>query len=104
MEEFKIVERKSLTYALEFSIVLKTKCIKIVLNKIHDGYFWLEGGPVKTLKRIFHWVTSYPTLDQPKTLRSDSKEVIEKKIGAKWNKHGMTIDTIIYPLLDFTTS
>ena len=54
------------------------------------------------MKKIVHRVTGYPTLDQPKTLRSDSKEVIKKNIGAKWNKHGMTIETIIDPLLDFS--
>ena len=52
-------------------------------------------------KRILHRVTGFPTLDQPKTLRSDKKEAIEKNTGAKWNKRGMTIDTITYPLLDF---
>ena len=35
------------------------------------------------------------------TLRSDSKEAIKKNIGAKWNKRGMTIDTINYPLVKF---
>ena len=29
------------------------------------------------------------------------KETIEKNIGEKWNKQGMTIDTIIDPLIDF---
>ena len=45
-------------------------------------------------------VIGYPTLDQPKTLRSDSKEVIEKNIGAIWNERGMTIDTIIDSLIE----
>ena len=62
---------------------------------------WLEGGPIKTTKRIIHRVTGYPTLDRPKTLISDSKEVIEKNTGAVWNKRGMTIDTIIDPFLNF---
>ena len=101
-EEFKIVERKGLTHALEFPTVFKTKWIKIVPSIIHDGCLWLEGGPIKIMKKIVHRVTGYPTLDWPKTLRIDSKEVIEKNIRAKWNMHGMTIDTIIDLLLDFS--
>ena len=62
---------------------------------------WLEGGPIKITKRIIHRVIRYPTLDQPKTLRSDSKEVIEKNIGAQWNKRGMTIETIRDLVIDF---
>ena len=50
---------------------------------------------------MFIGLTGIATLDQPKTLRSDKKEVIEKNIGAKWNNRGMTIDTITEPLLDF---
>ena len=65
-EEFKIIKRKGLTYALEFPIVFRTKWIKIVLSRIHDGCLWLEGKPIKILKRIFHRVIGYPTLDQPK--------------------------------------
>lgn len=49
-----------------------------------------------------HSVIGYPTLDWPKTLRSDSKEEIKKNTGAKWNKRGMTIDTIQEPLVDFS--
>jgi hypothetical protein len=71
------------------------------LSRIHDGSLWLEGGLIKISKRIIHRITSYPTLYWPKTLRSDSKEVIEKNTRAKWNKRGMTIDTITGPLLDF---
>ena len=99
-EEFKIVERKGLTCALEFRTIFKTEWIKIVLRRIHDGCMWLEGGPIKITKKIV--VSGYPTLDRPKTLRSDSKEVIEKNIGAKWNTHGMTIDTITDPLIEFS--
>ena len=98
-EEFKIVERKDLTCALEFPTVFKIEWIKLVLRIMHDGCLWLEGGLIKITKKIVHRVTSYPTLDRPKTLRSDSKEVIEKNTGAKWNKHGMTIKTITNPLL-----
>ena len=71
------------------------------MSRIHDGCVWLEAGPVKITKRIVHRVTGFPTLDQHKTLRSDSKEAIEMNTGAKWNKRGMTIDTITDPLLDF---
>ena len=93
-EEYKIFETHGLTCALEFPTVFKTEWIIIVLIRIHDGSLWLEDGPIKISKRIVHKVTWYPTLDRPKTLISDSKEVIEKNIGAKWSKRGMTIDTI----------
>ena len=43
----------------------------------------------------------FPTLDRPKTLRSDNKEAIERNTGAKWNKRGRPIDTVTEPLLDF---
>ena len=67
-EEFQIVERKGLTRALVFPIVFKTKWIIIILRRIHNGYLWLEGGPIKITKRIMHRVTSFPTLDWYKTL------------------------------------
>ena len=51
---------------------------------------------------IIHRVTFYPTLDEHKILRSDSKEVIKKNTGAMWNKRGMTIDTISDPLIEFS--
>ena len=35
------------------------------------------------------------------TLRSDSKEAIEKNTGEKWNKRCMNIDTIKDPLVEF---
>ena len=101
-EEFKIFGRKGLTHALEFPIVFKTKWIKIVLSRTHDGCLWLEGGPIKIKNKIVHMVIGYLTLDCPKTLRSYSKEAIDKNTGAKWNKRGMTIDTIIDPLLEFS--
>ena len=82
--------------------VFKIDWIKIVLSRIHDGSLWLENGPIKISKGIIHRVTSYPTLDQPKTLRRNSKEVMEKNTRAKWNKCGMTIDNIIDPLLEFS--
>ena len=100
-DEFSIVEKKGLTRALIFSIVFKTEWIRIVLNRIHDGEFWLEKGPVKITKKMIHRVTWFPTLDRPKTLRSDKRETIENNTGAKWNNRGMTIDTITKPLLDF---
>ena len=72
-----------------------------MLSRIQDGSLWLEDGLVKISKRIVHKVTGYPTLDRPKTLKSDSKEVIKKNTRAKWNKRGMNIDTIQDPLVDF---
>ena len=100
--ENKIIGRKGLTQALDFPNVFKIEWIRIVPSQIHDCSLWLEGGPIKITKKIVHRVIDYPTLDQPKTLRSDSKEVIEKNIGAKWNKRGMTIDTITNLLLEFS--
>ena len=50
---------------------------------------------------LFRSVTGIPTLDQPKTLQSDKREIIEKNTGTKWNNRGMTIDTVTDPLLDF---
>ena len=61
----------------------------------------MEDGPTKIKKRIIHRVTRYPTLDRPKTMRSDAKEAIDKNIGALWNKRGMTIDIITDPLIVF---
>lgn len=34
-------------------------------------------------------------------MRSEAKEIIERNTGAVWNKQGMTIDTITYPLIAF---
>ena len=34
-------------------------------------------------------------------MRSESKEVIKKNTGAVWNRQGMTIDTILDPLITF---
>lgn len=50
---------------------------------------------------MIHRVIGFPTLDRPKTLRSDKRKTIEKNTGEKWNNRGMTIDTIIDSLLDF---
>ena len=100
-EEYNIVEMKGLIRALDLSTAFKTEWIKIILSQIHDGFIWLEGGLVKITKRVIHRVTGFPTLDQARALRSDAKEVIEKNIGARWNKRGMTIDTIMDPLENF---
>ena len=78
-DEFLVVKKKGLTNALVFPIVFETKWIRIVLSQIHDGSFWLETGPVKITKKIVYRVTRFQTLDQPKTLRSDKMEAIEKK-------------------------
>ena len=85
-DELKLVERKCLTHALDFSKVFKTKWIKIVFIRIHDNSIWLDNGLVKITKKIVHRVIGYPTLDQPKTMRSESKEVIEENTWAVWNK------------------
>ena len=78
-----MVKKKTLTKALAFPIVFKTEWIRIVLSRIHDGVFWLETGPVKFTKKIVNRVTGFQTLDQPKTLRSDKREAIEKNTGSK---------------------
>lgn len=100
-DEFRIVVRKGLTRALGFPTAFKTQWIRLVLRRIHYGSLWLEDVPIKIMKRIIHRVTGYPTLDWHKTLRSDSKEVIEKNTCAKWNKRGTTMDTIQDPLVEF---
>ena len=41
-EEFKIVEKKGLTRALDFPIAFKMEWIKKILSQIHNGYIWLE--------------------------------------------------------------
>ena len=46
-DEYKIVETKGLTRALEFPIIFKIECITLVLSRIHDGILWLEDGPIK---------------------------------------------------------
>ena len=66
-----------------FPYVFKTKWICIVLSQIHDGSLWMEGGPIKITNIIIHRVVGYPTLDQLKTPRSDSNEVIEKNTREK---------------------
>ena len=82
-DEYQIIERKGLTCALDFPTVFKTEWIKIVLRGIHEGCIWLEKGPIKIMKRIVHRVTGFPTLEQPRAIRSDAKEVIKKNIGAQ---------------------
>ena len=62
-EEYKIVEKKVLTHALDFPTTFKTEWIKIFLRRIHDGYIWFEGGLVKITNRVIHKVTRFPTLD-----------------------------------------
>ena len=62
----------------------------------------MDRGPVKITKRIVHRVTGFPTLEWPRAIRSDAKDILKKNTGAQWNKRGMTIDTIMNPLTDFT--
>lgn len=73
LKEYKVVKRKVLTRALDFPNIFKIEWIKIVLSRIHDNYVWLEDGPIKITKRIIHRLTRYPTLDKPKTMRSEQK-------------------------------
>ena len=72
-DEYKIVETKGLTHALEFSTVFKIEWIRLVLSRIHNGSLWLKDGIIKISKRTVHRVIGYPTLDWPKTLGSVSK-------------------------------
>ena len=51
-----------MTHALKFPTVFKIEWIKNVLSIIHDGFLWLEGGPIKITKKIKHRVIGYPTL------------------------------------------
>ena len=71
-EEYNIVEKKGLMWALDFPTTFKNKWIKIILSKIHDGYVWLEGGPVKITKRVIHRAIGFPTLDWPQALSVDT--------------------------------
>ena len=100
-EEYQIVKKKGLTRALDIPKVFKGEWIKIVLSHIHDGCIWLESGPIKLTKLIIHRVTGYPTTDRSHAIRSDSKEIIERNTRAIRNKHGITIDTITNPLVEF---
>ena len=68
-DEYKIVETKGLTRALEFLTIFKIEWIRLVLSRIHDGNLWLEDGPMKISKRIVHRVTPNPRLaNDPKKL------------------------------------
>ena len=67
-EEFKIVERKELSHALELKKNFKIEWIKIVLRRIHDMKFWLQNGPMEIMKKMIHKVIGYPNLDKKKTM------------------------------------
>ena len=75
-KELRIVEKKGSSHALDFPNIFKIEWIKIVLRIIHDGSIWLENGPFKIKKKIVHSVIGYTTLDRPKTMRRESKEII----------------------------
>lgn len=62
----------------------------------------MENGPTKIKKRIIHRIIGYPTLDRPKSMRCDANEAIEKNTRVVWNKKGMSIDTIIDPIIAFS--
>ena len=100
-EEYQTIKKKGLTHALDTPTVFKVEWIKIVLSRIDDGCIWLESGLVKLTKLMIHRVTRYPTTNQSCAIRSYSKEIIEKNTGAIGDKHGMTIDTITNPLVEF---
>ena len=68
-------------HALYVPNIFKREWIKIVLSRIHDNSICLGNGLVKITKKIIHRVIGYPTLDQPKTMRSEAKEVIKKNKG-----------------------
>lgn len=70
-EEYKIVELKGINHALDLPHFFKNDWIRIVLSCIHNNFIWLENGPIQISKRIIHQVSGYPTLDRPKTMRSD---------------------------------
>lgn len=61
----------------------------------------MDFGPIKIDKHVIHLVTGYPTLDHEKSIRCDSREMIEKETSAAWNKRGMSLDNIEDPLVEF---
>ena len=52
-------------------------------------------------KSIINQVIGYSTLDRPKSMKSDVKEVIEKIISVVWNNRRMSTDSILDPLIGF---
>lgn len=100
-DEFKIVERKGLTRALEFPRNFKIEWIKVILSIIHDMKYWLQNGPMEITKKIFHRFIGYPTLDKKKTMWCLSQEEIEANTGVEWNGWGLSITNIFYPLIEF---
>lgn len=100
-EEFKIIERKGLTHALEFQRNFKIEWIKIIFRRIHNMKFWLHNGPVEITEKMIHKVIGYPTLDK-KTKKSLSHEEIEANTRAEWNGGGLSITNIPNPLIEFS--
>lgn len=96
-----ILERKGLTCALDFLQVFKIEWITIILSRIHDNQIWLKNVPIRITKRTVNRVLRYPTLDRPKSMCSNSKEVIERNRVVTWNKRGISIDTVSDPLVTF---
>lgn len=62
---------------------------------------WLDFGLMKINKRVIHLVTGYPTLNHAKSIKYDSRELIERETDATWNERGMSIDNIQDPLVEF---
>ena len=46
-EEFKVVEKKGLTHALDFPKVFKTEWIRIVLSRIHDSSLSMDQSKLQ---------------------------------------------------------
>ena len=87
-EEFKAVERKGSTLALDFPNLFKIECINIFLSRIHDNSLWLEDGPIKITKRIIHRVIGYRTLAIPKTMRVMQKRQLRRIQGHYGTREG----------------
>lgn len=90
------IPKKGLVCVLDFPRNFKIDGINIILRRVHDMKLWLENGLVKITKEMIHQVISYPIITRKKTMRCQSKEVIQENTLAVWNKKGMTI-SITYP-------
>ena len=71
-DEYKIVEKKGLTRALDFLQLFQIEWIMIMVSQIHDNRLWFENRPIKITKRIIHREIGCHTLDQPKTMYCDA--------------------------------
>lgn len=87
--------------SLEFPRNFKIEWIEIVLSRIYDMKFWLSNGLVEITKKMIHKITSYPTLEKKKTMRSLSQEEVKARASAKWNGWGLSITNISNLLIKF---